>query len=162
MSISSVNIPLGDGAPRCKSITSDDVRLLAAIGFLAAKSGCVAPAIRIFESLLKLRPGAAFPYIGLSIAYMAVGMNPDAIHVLTERTADACTEDDTLCLWQSLAFHQSGNRALAASALQKHISGPLADGCYALTERLSKELGLRPSTPDWPLPAVVLDQEATF
>ena len=162
MSISPENIALGASSPKCNSITPDDIRLLAAIGFMAAKSGCVAPAIRIFESLVKLRPGAVFPYVGLSIAYMAVGMNPDAIHVLTERAADTCTEDDTLCLWQSLAFHQSGNRSLAAAALKKHISGPLADGNYALTDKLSKELGLRPSMPDWPLPAVVSDQEAAF
>jgi hypothetical protein len=62
----------------------------------------------------------------------------------------------------ALAFHQSGNRLLAAAALQKHVSGPSVDGHYALTDKLSKELGLRPSTPDWPLPAVVSDQEAAF
>lgn len=162
MSISSVNVSLGDGAIHCKPITPDIVRLLAAIGFLAAKSGCVAPAIRIFESLVKLRPGTVFPYIGLSIAYMAVGMNPDAIHVLTERAADACTEDDALCLWQSLVFHQSGNRSLAAASLQKHLSGPSADGLQTLADKLTKELGLRTSMPDWPLPAVVSDQETIF
>lgn len=162
MSISPENIALGASAPKYNSITSDDIRLLAAIGFMAAKSGCVAPAVRIFESLVKLRPGAVFPFVGLSIAYMAVGMNPDAIHVLTERAANTCTEDDTLYLWQSLAFHQSCNRSLAATALQKYISGPSADWHDALTDKLSKELGLRPTLPDWPLPAVVSDQEAAF
>lgn len=162
MSISSIHISSSDAAPRCNSITSDEVRLLAAIGFLAAKSGCVAPAIRIFESLGKLRPGAVFPFIGLSIAYIAVGMHPEAMHVLTERAADACNDDDSLFLWRSLAFHQSGNRSGAAAALQTYLSGPSADGLHGLADKLTKELGLRTSIPDWPSPAVVSDQETAF
>ena len=153
---------LSDDSAPSKLITSDDVRLLAAIGFLSAKSGCVAPAIRIFESLIKLRPGAVFPFIGLSIAYMAVGMNQDSLYVLTERAALAGSDDEVLYLWRSLAFHQLGNRTLAADSLMKYKSGPSVDGLHALTEKLSEELGLRPAAPDWPLPAVVSDQEATF
>jgi predicted Zn-dependent protease len=162
MSNPSVRMLLGDDSAPSMLITSDDVRLLAAIGFLSAKSGCVAPAIRIFESLIKLRPGAVFPFIGLSIAYMAVGMSPESLYVLTERATTTRTEDDTLYLWRSLAFHQSGNRTQASTALQKYLSGPLVDDHHALVEKLTKELGLRPVVPDWPLPAVVSDQETAF
>jgi hypothetical protein len=61
-----------------------------------------------------------------------------------------------------LAFHQSGNRTQAGTALQKYLSGPLVDDHHALVEKLTKELGLRPVVPDWPLPAVVSDQETAF
>lgn len=162
MSNPSVRVFSGADSSSSPSVTSDDVRLLAAIGFLAAKSGCVAPAIRIFEALIKLRPGAVFPLIGLSIAYMAVGMTPEAIYVLTERASTTRTEDDTLYLWRSLAFHQSGNRTQAATALLKYLSGPLVDDHHALVDKLTKELGLRLSSPDWPLPAVVSDSKNGF
>jgi hypothetical protein len=162
MSTPSVRVFSDADSSPSPSVTSDDVRLLAAIGFLAAKSGCVAPAIRIFEALIKLRPGVVFPFIGLSIAYMAVGMSPESLYVLTERSTTTRTEDDTLYLWRSLAFHQSGNRTQAATALQKYLSGPLVDDHHALVDKLTKELGLRAVAPDWPLPAVVSDQETAF
>jgi hypothetical protein len=140
-------------------ITSDEIRLLAAIGFLAGKSGCVAPAIRIFHSLITLRPKAEFPYIGLSIAYMAVGMNTEAVHALTERASRAGNQSDSLELWRSLAFHVAGSRSLAAASLQKYSEDIPVNVHTALVNKLSSELGLRATQPDWPLPAMVSDPE---
>jgi predicted Zn-dependent protease len=139
-------------------ITSDEIRLLAAIGFLAGKSGCAAPAIRIFQSLITLRPRSEFPYIGLSIAYMAVGMNTEAVHALTERACNARTQSDSLELWRSLAFHLAGSRSLAAASLQKYSEDISVNVHTALVDKLSGELGLRATQPDWPLPAMVSDR----
>lgn len=143
-------------------ITSDEVRLLAAIGFLAGKSGCVAPAISIFQSLVKLRPRAEFPYIGLSVAYMAVGMNTEAVNALTERAINAGNQSRSLELWRSLAFHLSGSRSLAAASLQKYLEDFSGNFHPALVNKLSRELGLRANTPEWPLPAIVSDREIVF
>jgi hypothetical protein len=139
--------------------TADDVRLLAAVGFLAGKSGCVAPAIRIFQAIIKLRPDADFPFIGLSIAYMSVGMNAEAVQVLAERQCPDAKASDPIDLWRSLAFHVAGDRSSAAASLQRYAMGSPDDTQQALVQRLNRELGLRASAPDWPSPAIVSDQE---
>jgi hypothetical protein len=158
----SLQTDLHRGEQLSRLIAAEDIRLLAAIGFLASKSGCVAPAIRIFQALIKLRPQADYPYIGLSIAFMAVGMNSAAIEVLMERESPTNSESDSMDLWRSLAFHLAGNRSSAAASLKKYATTGSANTNQALIEKLTRELGLRASVPDWPSPAVVSDHEATF
>jgi hypothetical protein len=75
-------LPKSDGE---NALSIDEVRLLSSVGFMAAKSGCLVPALRIFEALAVLRPGVGFPFIGMALAYLAVGMPAEAVCVLRDR-----------------------------------------------------------------------------
>ena len=86
---------------RSTPLDSSEVRLLAAIGLWAAKSGYLVPAVRIFEALIILRPGVEFPYIGLAMAYMAVGMHNDASHTLNQRAQQAGIKPAPLMVWRA-------------------------------------------------------------
>lgn len=143
-----------DGTSR-ELISANELRLLAAIGFFAAKSGCLAVAIRIFESLCTLRPGTTFPFIGLAVAYMVVGMDSEAVYVLRDRGVRECKDDNELRLWLALAYHQSGNHAQAIAELQAWLKREPAEASHPLAERLSRLLGSRPMKLDWPSPAPI-------
>ena len=54
-------------------LAADDVRLLAAIGFMAARTGLTELATRIFHGLCVVRPEAAFPRTGMVMAYLSKG-----------------------------------------------------------------------------------------
>lgn len=134
-----------------------DVRLLSAIGFMAAKSGFLIPALRIFDSLRILRPLAAFPWVGMSVAYMAVGMAGEAVHVLRDRAPETCTEPDDLRPWLCLALQQSGNHHAALKEFSLLAATLPAELWSPVTRRLAHMLGARTDTPGWPMPAPVSD-----
>lgn len=60
----------------------DEIRQLTEIGFLAAARGDLASARTIFGALEKLRPHAAFPYIGLAMAQLNRRKHDDALRTL--------------------------------------------------------------------------------
>lgn len=142
-------------------ISTAELRLLAAIGFFAAKSGYLAVAVRIFEALRILRPGATFPFIGLAIAYLAVDMATDAVSVLRDRGARECTDSSELSIWLSLSYHQSGNHAQALAQLRTSLISDPAEVASPLAGYLSSMLGSRSMKLDWPMPASVTEEPQT-
>jgi hypothetical protein len=146
-----------DAAQADPCLVPADVRLLSAIGFMAAKSGCLVPALRIFESLHLLRPQAAFPLIGMAVAYMAVAMPGEAVHVLRERASECCLGTDDLRPWLCLALQQSGNQHAALKEFRVLTEDLPAESWSPMIRRLALLLGARTDTPDWPMPASVSD-----
>jgi len=65
-------------------LTVEEVRLLTALGFVAAGRGDVSRAERIFKGLMAIRPMRAFPYIGLAMAYMNGRRVDEALQVFNE------------------------------------------------------------------------------
>lgn len=61
---------------------ADDIRLLAAIAFMAARSGLAEPAMRIFHGLDVIRPNADFPAIGLVMCCLAIGDCHKALKII--------------------------------------------------------------------------------
>lgn len=138
-------------------LSSEEIRLMAAIGFMSAKAGCLVPAVRIFEALAVLRPGHSFPYIGMAIAYMAIGMASEAVYVLRDRAIPACGENHDLGLWLGLALQQAGNRIAAQTALNASLRELPSDELPSLARFLSILLGNRTDSPKWPTPAPVAE-----
>lgn len=136
---------------------ADEMRLMASIGFMAAKSGCLVPAIRIFEALSLLRPRAAFPFIGMAIAYISVGMGGEAVYVLRDRAMAACEDRAELELWLCLALQQAGNHAAALAEFGHLMSHQPQEELSPLARRLAGLLGVRSAEPEWPTPAPVSD-----
>lgn len=140
-------------------LSAQEIRLLSSIGFMAAKSGCLVPAVRIFEALAVLRPGLGFPFIGMSIAYLAVGMAGEAVHVLSNRALPSCSDQAELKLWLGLALQQAGNHAAACKELDLAIQDLSSDEMPPLAQTLAALLGARSSVPTWPTPAPVADDD---
>ncbi len=95
-------------------LSVDEIRLLSALGFMAARSGHVVPAIRIFEGLALLRKDKTFPYVGLALAMICVGAYGDAVNVLSERGRAACPGDPEIEAYLGLALQLAGRGSEAA------------------------------------------------
>ena len=63
-------------------LTSEDVRLLSDIGFVAACSSQREHALQIFQALTLFRPLKAFPYLGLAVAELNAKRPNEALQAL--------------------------------------------------------------------------------
>jgi tetratricopeptide (TPR) repeat protein len=109
-------------------LASNEIRLLAELGFMAAASGQVATATEIFESLIRLRPTKAFPYVGKAVALLYVGSFPVAIELLAAATQVVETDQEQIWIYLALAFQRSGLVGKARIILNHLLdSGELSD-----------------------------------
>ncbi len=135
-------------------LSVDEIRLLSALGFMAARSGHVVPAIRIFEGLAVLRKDKAFPYVGLALAMICIGAYGDAANVLRERGMEACPDDPEILAYLGLALQLAGRTSEAA--LMTRDLETRAELPAALQELVNKVAGLADGTDvDRPRPAPV-------
>ncbi len=147
--------PLTDQMQVGSLMSAAEIRLLSALGFMAARSGHVVPAIRIFEGLAILRKDKAFPYIGLALAMICVGAYGDAASVLRERGLIACPEDPEILAYLGLALQLSG-RASEATAIKHSLEmrTDLSSGLQNLVESVSAIADAQAAS-DRPRPAPV-------
>lgn len=75
------SIPVTDR--HAASIASDDIRLLAAVGFLAARSGLTERAMCIFRGLAVVRPKEDFPLTGIVLSHLAAGECEKALQFMS-------------------------------------------------------------------------------
>ncbi len=152
--------PLAD-SPAKDALTADslmtpaEIRLLSALGFMAARCGHVVPAIRIFEGLAVLRKDKAFPYVGLALAMICVGAYGDAARVLLERGLVACPGDPEIEAYLGLALQLAGRMSEAAAVTRElQARKDLSPGLEALVQSVSGLADGLPTT-DRPRPASV-------
>jgi len=120
-------------------LSADDARLLTEVGFLAAASGDVAHAERIFHALARLRPGRAYPQVGLAVAWMNAGRAADAVVLLEKAQANDPEERATLDAWRGFALQLAGRssesrRVLDTLAALEGDAGRLARGLLGLAQ----------------------------
>ena len=89
-------------------LASNEIRLLAELGFMAAASGQVAAATEIFEALIRLRPTKAFPYVGKAVAFLYVGSFTSAIELLSLASQIVETDQEQIWIYLALAFQRNG------------------------------------------------------
>lgn len=94
-------------------LASEEIRLLAELGFAAINAGYVVPALGIFHNLRVLRPEHAFSYIGIALSHMAIGSFDKALTCLSDADLVVTVERDDLQLYRGLASSLSGNVAAA-------------------------------------------------
>ncbi len=136
-------------------MTPAEIRLLSALGFMAARSGHVVPAIRIFEGLAVLRKDKAFPYVGLALAMICVGAYGDAVHVLRERGLLACPGDPEIEAYLGLALQLAGRMSEAAAVTRElEARKDLSAGLASLVKTVSGLADGQPAS-DRPRPATV-------
>ena len=99
-------------------LISNEIRLLAELGFMAAANGQVAVAIEIFDGLISLRPTKSFPYVGKAVALLYVGSFPAAIELLSAASQVVNTDQDQIWIYLALALQRSGNNDKAKKILE--------------------------------------------
>ncbi|MBB1625144.1 tetratricopeptide repeat protein [Achromobacter sp. UMC71] len=99
-------------------LEADDARCLAEVGFLAAGRGDVARADAIFNALRALRPGRAYPWLGLAVARLNAGRADEAVRLLEQGEASAAAERGLLSAWRGLALQLAGRNAESVRLLQ--------------------------------------------
>lgn len=120
-------------------LSPDDAKLLTEVGFLAAASGDVLRAERIFGGLARLRPGRAYPCVGLAVAWMNAGRAADAVVLLEKAQATDVEERATLDAWRGFALQLAGRsgesrRVLDTLAESDGEAGRLARGLLGLAQ----------------------------
>ncbi|CAB3875898.1 hypothetical protein LMG3328_03034 [Achromobacter ruhlandii] len=121
-------------------LDADDARILAEVGFLAAGRGDVPHADAIFQALRALRPGRAYPWLGLALARLNAGSADEAVRLLEQGEASAAGERALLAAWRGLALQLAGRKAESTRVLQACAQGAAGDEGAALARSL---LGLR-------------------
>lgn len=100
-------------------LDSAEVRLLTEIGFLAAASGDATRAQAIFLALQRLRPGRAFPLVGLAVSKMNAGYANEAVLLLEQAQAGDEAERNVMDAWRGLALQLAGRAGESKSLLMK-------------------------------------------
>lgn len=100
-------------------LDSAEVRLLTEIGFLASAVGDVRRAQTVFLALQRLRPGRAFPLVGLAVTKMNAGCPNDAVLVLEQAQASCDAEQNVMDAWRGLALQLAGREGESKRLLMK-------------------------------------------
>ena len=99
-------------------LDADDARILAEVGFLAAGRGDMGHADAIFQALRAVRPGRAYPWLGLALARLNAGSADEAVRLLEQGEASAMAERGLLAAWRGLALQLAGRKAESTRLLQ--------------------------------------------
>ena len=106
---------------------SNDIRLLAEVGFLAAARGDIRNAEAIFRGLERVRPAANFPYVGLAAALMNGGRLDEAVQVLDRGLTSVGPQDQAeLQAFRALVLQLGGRTSESRRALVLAGDLPLA------------------------------------
>ncbi len=137
-------------------LAGDEIRLLAALGFSAVRMGQLESCIRIFEALALLRPGQAFPFIGMALGYLAVGRPHAAVELLVGRASCSCSDAPDIKLYLSLALQHAGSGSQAVRMLRawEEESGQRAVG-HPLARTIAVDEGVTFRSLGWPAPAAI-------
>ena len=139
-------------------LTSEEIRLMAELGFMAATAGFVVPAIRIFQGLLVLRAEHSFPYIGLAVARLYVGAFNDAVQVLRESADVVLYGREEIQLYLGLALHLADQPTEAVRVLSALLEcGNLDANQQALAESVLAQIEGSTKRLTWPSPARVIN-----
>jgi hypothetical protein len=137
-------------------LASEEIRLLAELGFAAINAGYVVPALGIFHGLRVLRPEHAFSYIGIALSHMVVGSFDEALACLSDADLVVTVERDDLQLYRGLASTLSGN-VVAADRILLELSkkNELDDKQRFFLSTLLQKKHLLTGATRWPTPAKI-------
>lgn len=100
-------------------LDADEAHLLTEIGMLAAGAGDLGRADAIFGALRQLRPGRAYPLVGLAVARLNAGRAIDAVRLLEKADLEDIEELAVAQAWRGLALQLAGRRGESLRVLQE-------------------------------------------
>lgn len=104
-------------------LEADDARLLTEVGFVAAARGDVARADAIFGILRVLRPGQAYPLIGLAVARLNAGLAGEAVTLLEQACRGSVEDRGLLLAWRGFALQLDGKAGQSLRVLNEAAQG---------------------------------------
>ena len=125
-------------------LDAEHAHLLTEVGFLAAAGGDVERADIIFGALRRLRPGKAFPLLGLAVVRMNAGRAGEAVSLLEQAHCDDAEDQGLLCAWRGLALQLDGRAGQSRSVLNAAARGQGA-GARLARGLLGQEAPLPPA-----------------
>ncbi|MEI6413241.1 MAG: tetratricopeptide repeat protein [Pseudomonadota bacterium] len=99
-------------------ISSEWVRRIGEVGFLAAGHGQVEAAHRIFDGLVAIRPDSEYPWIGKAIAELQVGRETEALRLLRDEAIKRNPHSPEAQVFVGLALKRAGRGSEAEATLQ--------------------------------------------
>jgi hypothetical protein len=119
-------------------LMSEDIRMLAAIGFLTARVGLTQSAICIFHGLSVLRPEADFPQIGMVMAYLAKGDAENALRIASRNDDQKISLGIEVRALQALSLHLLDRKAEASQIAQSFLHHPsFSEGRFPIAEKIA-------------------------
>jgi hypothetical protein len=113
-------------------LRSEDIRLLAEVGFLASARGDLQAAGPIFALLEQCRPALAAPYVGMALAQLHRNLHDEAVRTLDRGLPHVAAEDvAAMQAIRALALRLGGrasecDRALKAAGPHARVFEPTA------------------------------------
>lgn len=141
-------------------LTSEEIRLISEIGFMAASLGLAQPSSRIFLGLKTIRPDRSFIFIGLALAHMLVGNWPEAIYILRDEGLRVIPDSYEIKLYLSLVLFASqqpgqGERILSALLETGILDNAELDLAVGIKNKIDGKLNLT----NMPKPALITDPD---
>ena len=126
-------------------LSSNEIRLLSEIGFMAASLGLAQPATRIFQGLKILRPDQPFIFIGLALAHMLVGSWSEAVYILRDEGLRIIPDSHELQLYLSLVLFASqqpshGERILSSLLESSVLDNAELDLAFSIKNKISGQI----------------------
>ncbi len=117
-------------------LSSEEIKLLTEVGFLAASRGDTKRAKGIFSGLQQLRPQRAFAYIGLAVALMNTGRHDEAATLLTNAVERVDSDErDEVNAFLGFALQLAGRTSESLRALhaagESHLAQMMLGQCAA-------------------------------
>jgi Flp pilus assembly protein TadD len=103
-------------------LTSDDMRLIAEIGFIGTQSGQLAASRALFEALQVLRPQSTLPHIGRALAALEAQRGDDAIRILRDEALQQHPGDAEVMAFLGLALHNARRTTEARQVLNAVVT----------------------------------------
>jgi predicted Zn-dependent protease len=113
-------------ATSSEPLTADDMRLIAQIGFLAARENQQAPARSIFRALRVARPDSVLPFIGLAVAEIRAGHHAEAARLLRDEALPLHPDSGEIGAFLGLALVEGGRSDEARRVLQRVVESDTA------------------------------------
>lgn len=107
-------------------LSVEEIRLLAEIGFMAARARHVTGARQIFEGLSVLRPGQAFVHLGMALASLGAGDPDGAAAMLRDKALRECPGADDLTVFLAIALKEAQRGDESRRVLQDMLAQPAA------------------------------------
>jgi len=120
-------------------LSSEDIRSIAEIGFMACGAGNISAARNIFEGLRVLRPDQAFVYIGLALTSMSLGAHQEAVDILRNKGLTASPDDDELKVFLGMALGMANRQNESQRVLSDLAGASTGTAAQKLAQRLLQD-----------------------
>lgn len=117
------------------TVTAENLRLLADIGFMATSNGMSTQAQSIFQAIAHVRPSSILSYIGLALNHLNLNQFQDALDVLEKEALKIEPNNPTVQAFIGMSLMLMGRNSESETFLL-----PLLDSEDALAANLARNL----------------------